>query len=178
MLMAQTAVATLVRSQPAARPRDLIVALNRVLYDTTRNRMGGERHMTLSLLRYHRDGRVVHAGAHMDLVLLRAGAADCELLPTPGTWLAVVDEVGPVTVDSELRLAAGDLLLAYTDGLTEAMRPDGTLFGEERLCAAVLAARRGSPAEIVRAILDAVAAWRNRQEDDVTVVAMRYRGPG
>ena len=41
-----------------------------------------------------------------------------------------------------VRLDAGDLLVAYTDGVTEAMAPDGTEFGESGLEAAVRARPR------------------------------------
>jgi sigma-B regulation protein RsbU (phosphoserine phosphatase) len=138
--------------------------------------MGGERHMTLALLRVRADGHVVLAGAHTELVLLRAGAARCEIVSTPGTFLGVLRDVDAVTVESRLDLQPGDLLVSCTDGVTEAMNAAGEQFGDARLCDAVLAARAGSAASIVDAVVAATAAWRVRQDDDVTVLVMRYRG--
>jgi sigma-B regulation protein RsbU (phosphoserine phosphatase) len=74
----------------------------------------------------------------------------------------------------ELELAAGDLLLAFTDGVTEERGPSGTLFGEERLLA--LAASPGASArELLGRIDEALRAHRGEIEpsDDVTMIAAR-----
>jgi sigma-B regulation protein RsbU (phosphoserine phosphatase) len=74
----------------------------------------------------------------------------------------------------ELELAAGDLLLAFTDGVTEERDPSGTLFGEERLLA--LAASPGASArELLGRIDEALSAHRGEIEpsDDVTMIAAR-----
>ena len=75
----------------------------------------------------------------------------------------------PVTVP----LAPGDLVVLYTDGVTEAHGPDG-LFGEERL-KATLAANAGQPAAHVAAeVARAVADYRDGGgEDDMAVLVIR-----
>jgi sigma-B regulation protein RsbU (phosphoserine phosphatase) len=132
--------------------------------------------MTLSLVRFHDDGRVVFAGAHMDLVVVRAAGA-IETFATPGTWVGLIDDVAAVTVDGELALAAGDTLVLYSDGVVEAAAASGAQFGLERLGAAAEAAAGQGPAAVVAGVTKAVAAHRARQDDDVTVMALRYRGP-
>ena len=59
MMMVQTGVATLVRAQPDAHPKDVIRTLNRVLFENVHDRLEAERHMTLSLMRYRRNGKLV-----------------------------------------------------------------------------------------------------------------------
>jgi sigma-B regulation protein RsbU (phosphoserine phosphatase) len=178
MLMAQTGVATLVAQDPDRTPAQAITLLNQVMFDNVNERMAAERHATMTLLRYHRDGRLRWAGAHMDIVVLRHGAQACELQETNGTWLAIVDDVSAVTVDTELALADGDLVVLYTDGVTEARAADGTQFGLERLCRVVEAERGGNVSAVLDAIFAAAGAAGGPQEDDMTALVMRYRsGP-
>jgi sigma-B regulation protein RsbU (phosphoserine phosphatase) len=69
---------------------------------------------------------------------------------------------------STTELAAGDRIVAYTDGLVEARNPRGEQFGEERLQELV---RRGAD---VDEIVNAVRAWRAADEDadDLTIVTI------
>ena len=92
MMMVQTGVATVVHARPDASPKDVVRSMNRVLYDNIHDRLETERHMTLSLLRYRRGGDIVVAGAHMDGVVWRKSSHQCELLGTPGTFLAITAE--------------------------------------------------------------------------------------
>jgi len=77
-----------------------------------------------------------------------------------------------------LRLEPMEILLLYTDGVSEAMNAGKELFGEDRLRA--LAERRaGAPAkELVEALFGAVRqfAGGEEQSDDITVLAVQYRG--
>jgi len=173
-LMAQTAIAAAVDARPDGAPRELVAAVNRILFANAWGRLGDARHMTLSLVRFHDDGRIVFAGAHMDLVVVRAGGA-IETFATPGTWVGLIDDVASVTVDGELRLAADDTLILYSDGASEAADAAGVQFGLDRLGAAAAKAAGAGPQAVVDGITAAVAQHRATQEDDVTVVALRYR---
>jgi serine phosphatase RsbU (regulator of sigma subunit) len=177
MLMAQTGVATLVAQDPDRTPAEAIILLNQVIYDNVNERMEAERHATMTLLRYHRDGRLRWAGAHMDIVILRNGASTCEPQVTRGTWLAIVEDVSAVTTDSELALADGDLVVLYTDGVTEATTAEGDQFGLERLCRVVEAHGTDEVSRILDAIFDAAGESGGEQEDDMTALVMRYRTP-
>ncbi len=82
--------------------------------------------------------------------------------------------------EATLELERGDLLLFYTDGITEAMAPqDGSemtpLFGEERLDALLVGLRQAAAAECLRRIRDAVEAFSAGEPiaDDQTMVALR-----
>lgn len=75
------------------------------------------------------------------------------------------------------RLAPGDVVLLYSDGLSETRNSTGELFGEERV-AEVLAANAGRSAqEILDAMRTAVYAW-GTPADDVTLLICRYQGAG
>ena len=72
-------------------------------------------------------------------------------------------------------LEPGDMLILYTDGVTDARSPSGERFEEGRLFAAIESARGGSAQDVVRSIADAVGFFAARTEpaDDITVVAVR-----
>ncbi|MCE9578804.1 MAG: SpoIIE family protein phosphatase, partial [Deltaproteobacteria bacterium] len=174
-LMAQTAVAAVVDARPGAPPREQIAAVNRILRANAWGRLGDVRHMTLCLARFFDDGRVTFAGAHLDLIVVRADGS-ATAIATPGTWVGIIDDVDDVTVDGALTLAAGDTLVVYSDGVVEAAAASGEHFGLERLTAVARAAASAGPAAVVAQVVAAVAAHRVQQDDDVTVVALRYRG--
>ena len=73
----------------------------------------------------------------------------------------------------EVRLCAGDRLLYFTDGITEASNDAGELFGEERLLQLLVEHRRQSASELRETILSAVADFSGGSfQDDVTLVAL------
>jgi sigma-B regulation protein RsbU (phosphoserine phosphatase) len=80
--------------------------------------------------------------------------------------------------EDTIQLSPGDVLVAFSDGVTEALSATGEEYGEERLLACV-GAQQGKP---VREILDAIfASVRDFttgavQSDDVTALVLRYEG--
>ena len=74
---------------------------------------------------------------------------------------------------AEMSLTAGDRLLFYTDGITEARNPEGDEYGEDRLAEAALAVRGGSADAIKDAVLTNVNAFTNGKfEDDATLIVV------
>jgi hypothetical protein len=176
MLMVQSVVGALGRRYPDAAPRDTVAALNAVLYDNIRHRLHNTEHVTFTLFRYLGGGRFRFAGAHEELVVYRKRTGQVEFIPTPGTWLGAMKDVSKFTTDSDLSLEHGDLLVLYTDGVTEAMDAERAQFGLERL-AAVVRERADEPVERLCSEIEArVLAWCNHApEDDITVLIARYR---
>ena len=175
MLMVQSAIAALGREDPSARPKDLVRVLNLVLYDNIRNRLRNDEHVTLTVMRYHRSGRVVFAGAHEDILILRARTGKVEMIPTLGPWVGAMRDVARTVQDDELVLEDGDVMVLYTDGVTEARSASGKMYGMERLTQQIQGLA-GEPVERIRdVILDDVARFASTQEDDVTLVVVRFR---
>jgi PAS domain S-box-containing protein len=78
--------------------------------------------------------------------------------------------------DREVVIQEGSLLLFYTDGITEA-RQDGTLFGEERLAAALVRERDRPLSELPSVLLEeALTFSRGSLRDDVALLAVKYLG--
>ena len=69
------------------------------------------------------------------------------------------------------------MLVAYTDGITEAENVQGELWGYRRLENLLRTCRDHKPEKIIRCILDEVAAFAGggSQRDDVTLIAVRVQ---
>jgi len=93
-----------------------------------------------------------------------------------GVFLGIMEDA--VYRTQRVPLAPGEKLLAFTDGVTEAMNPDDELFGAKRL-RDVLAKGAAFPPELLdAAIMEAVRAFAGdaEQADDITVLTILYRG--
>jgi sigma-B regulation protein RsbU (phosphoserine phosphatase) len=77
---------------------------------------------------------------------------------------------------AELELAAGDVLVIYTDGVSEASPNEEDEFGEERLIEAARNHRHRSADEVLEAILSQVQEFsQGEQADDMTLIVARGR---
>lgn len=177
MLMVQSVVAALTKARRDATPRELVTALNSVLHDNIRSRLRSDEHVTFSLLRYNPDGTVVFAGAHEDIVICRAATGTCDRVATPGVWLGAMRDVGRATKDTTVKLEPGDVIVLYTDGVTEAKSATGEIFGLDRFCAAVERQHKAPAADLCASVVREVTGWMGVQDDDVTVFVARYTGP-
>ncbi|MBX7252159.1 MAG: SpoIIE family protein phosphatase [Candidatus Promineofilum sp.] len=118
-------------------------------------------------------GRLTFANAGHNVPIVRRADGRVEEAVARGMVLGIMDDM---TYDeATTTLAEGDMIVLYTDGITEAMNARGDLFDKERLMAAVHGA---SPAD-ARALIDAIlAAVRDftgdtPQADDLTIVTVR-----
>ena len=113
----------------------------------------------------------------MSRFIWRAASKRCERVPVEGTWLGVIAEVGPATVQTTHTLADDDLLVLYTDGIVEARNDTGEVFGLDRVTALVESHAAASVATIRDRILEAVLGWAGEElEDDMTMMVLRHVG--
>mgnify|MGYP000029441146 FL=1 len=119
-------------------------------------------------------GRVQYCSAGHNPPLLVRADGSAELLSTRGLALGVVQDI--VLHEAEVILHPGDLLVAYTDGATEAHRADNTEFGIVGLQATVTALRKGSAHDIVQGTIRALDRFveNEPQFDDVTLVVLKH----
>ncbi len=119
-------------------------------------------------------GLVTYAnGGHNYPLLYRRATDEVTPLVAQGIVLGIIPD--PHFVPGEIRLARGDILLFYTDGITEAMNAQRELFGDERLATVLRANSHCAPNEIVTAVLAAVGefAGDTAQSDDMTIVVIK-----
>jgi sigma-B regulation protein RsbU (phosphoserine phosphatase) len=86
---------------------------------------------------------------------------------------------GVVYGESRRRLALGDVLVAFTDGVTEARDASARFFSEERAAEAVRTSGDMSAAAVVDRLVSAVEAFTGQAEqaDDITILALQFRPP-
>ena len=123
------------------------------------------------------DGRLdLCCAGHENPLVADASGAVRELKLDGGPPLCV-DETFPYPAEVH-RLAPGETLIAFTDGLSEAQAPDGALFRREQVFAALKQASRAPTlAGLVDSLVEQVRAFEAGGEpsDDLTVMAVRLR---
>jgi serine phosphatase RsbU (regulator of sigma subunit) len=77
-----------------------------------------------------------------------------------------------------VQLASDDLVLMYTDSLTEAKNADGELLGEQGLLRLVEGLATGGPERLCRHLLQRIEDWRGGRpaEDDLTLMVLHHNG--
>lgn len=126
----------------------------------------------------HPDDGQLHlcSAGHENPLVVDPNGSVRELKLEGGPPLCVADDY-PYPVETH-HLAPGEILVAFTDGLTEAQSPDETLFSRDQLLAAVAqASRADSLMGVVDSLVASVRAFEAGGEpsDDLTVMAVRRR---
>ena len=121
------------------------------------------------------DGSFTYCNAGHNAPLL-VTASGIRRLETGGVVLGLFEHAA--FEEETVTLLPGDLIVAFSDGVTEAMNPDSEEFTDDRLLACANAHRGRTPQEVLDALLADVHAFcaGATQSDDVTVVMVRYNG--
>ena len=120
------------------------------------------------------------------LRMANAGHEPPLFIPGDGSEPALLLGSGPLlgafqvldVPEVEAFMGPGDMVLFYTDGVTDARSPSGERFDDARLLAAVERARGGTAHDVVREVCDSVSLFSMAGEpaDDITIVAIgRHR---
>lgn len=119
------------------------------------------------------NGRLRYSCAgHNPPLLFRAADASVTELSTPGIALGVLEEI--MLGESEVTLEPGDVLLCYTDGVTEAIEENDEAFGVPRLIDVLRANHLQSASAIVEAVTSALFTFTHGSLiDDVTLVVIK-----
>jgi sigma-B regulation protein RsbU (phosphoserine phosphatase) len=126
-----------------------------------------------------RTGQLTYSnGGHNPPYLLRTDRCAERLAGTGDMVLGVLR--GGQYHEKTTNLTPGDGLFLYTDGITEAMDATNTLFSDQRLATFLGETNGTSPEQLIRGAIDAVKdhCGAAPQSDDITALAVRYRGQG
>jgi|GEM_PF-1227637 len=130
--------------------------VNRVLCTLNRDRIGSDKFMTQNYFVAH-DNKIEHVGAHLPAVVWRAKTQSVEELKglTDKTGFLGISEfvvsqqsLGSFTMDK------GDVLILYSDGVSEALNANGTMFGLEGIKNSLVENAAKTPQEIITATLE------------------------
>jgi DNA-binding LacI/PurR family transcriptional regulator/serine phosphatase RsbU (regulator of sigma subunit) len=176
MLMLQSMVAVLGRIDPEPLPSQAVIAMGEAIWDNVRLRLKRDDHATLTVFRYHTNGHFTFAGAHEDIIVWRKRTGRCETISTPGFWVGAIPSIRRMTKDSELVLEKDDVMVLYTDGVTETRNARHEQFTLERLIRYVEDSATKPTSTIRDSINEAVRAWGAGIDDDITLLVIRYVG--
>jgi sigma-B regulation protein RsbU (phosphoserine phosphatase) len=156
--------------QPIPTSR-LVAQLNKQIYNDT----APEKYLTFYFGIYDDDSGILtytNAG-HLPPILIRRG--EVQRLDVNGTVVGAFpfSEYG----ESSLQLESGDLLVCYTDGITEPENDYGEMFGDDRLIEVLLRNAGRADQKVVDAVMEAVLSWTGSPElqDDMTMLLARRR---
>jgi sigma-B regulation protein RsbU (phosphoserine phosphatase) len=166
LLMSNLQAAVRAFATPDADPHRVCASVNRLLCDN----IECGRFVTFCYAVIDTAARTVvyaNAGHHPPILMRRDGSV--ERLTTMGLVLGVTADWAYES--GECRLEAGDRLVFFTDGITEAESPEGEEFGDERLVETIRAADHVSADALIDRLDEAVGGWCcGKPQDDATLV--------
>ena len=173
MASARAALRLLAKGRPNAK--DTIIRLNRFISEDVKGTGMFVTMLYMVLNMKTLTIQVVNAG-HNPLILWRDGAT--RLVNPKGIAVGLSGgEVFANRLEEDLiQLQPGDRLVAYTDGVVEAMNERREEFGEERFVELVEKYAERTSAEFVNQLMHALERHQGRagQHDDITVVTVKY----
>jgi Na+/proline symporter len=153
-------------------PSELMASLNAFFYeDLTRTELFISM-FYLSIEVSSRTIRFVNAG-HNRPLLWRRATDRCDVLDSEGMILGIKPEM--VFEETTTQMETGDILLLYTDGVTEAESTEGNFFGDDRLASTLGSCAELSPQQTIDHILEQVRLFTGRHNfaDDVSLVVIK-----
>ncbi|SEO80079.1 PP2C family protein-serine/threonine phosphatase [Aquisalimonas asiatica] len=171
MMMAQTSLMTVLKAHPDCSPSDALKTINSALRENV-GRLGSHHYMTMTILRLG-DDHIEFAGHHQDILIHKADSGSVTVQPTSGTWLGIVDNLDGFVDTTRVPIAENDVIMLYTDGLTEAASESGEMFGDGRLERLFARYAKTPPDNATTTILDEIRTFQATQNDDMTVLLLR-----
>jgi serine phosphatase RsbU (regulator of sigma subunit) len=163
---------------PNIPPSELLQTVNKVIYDNVQ-KLGDSKYMTITVLAAIQDGEFYFSGLHQDMLIYRTDKKEIESIETNGMWIGLMDSVRGMNKDEKFKLNNNDVLLLYTDGITESWKTNSIkdnrgsdeMFSEDKLKNILLHSGERSTQNIKNSILLALDDYRC--DDDVTFVIIK-----
>lgn len=173
MAVAKTIIRNLARSGELS-PGEVLTRANRLLLENNDDASL----MFVTLLFFYYDtatGGVTYANAgHNRPFVLGPGGELRKLNPVSGPVLGALDD--QTYGEFQEALSPGEMLVLYTDGVTEAMSPEGVQFGDERLVTLLGELAGQDVRELSERVVHEVDTFENHaHSDDITVLAVQRK---
>ncbi|MBF0203176.1 MAG: SpoIIE family protein phosphatase [Desulfamplus sp.] len=175
MMMAQTAHTT-VTTNFACDAQDVVIMINEILYKNVHERLRESNFMTFNALKYLGKGKFQHSGAHLRIIVYRQQSCQCELIKTKGVYLNFKKDISKVTKNFYFQLGEGDIMVLYTDGLTEAENTDKKMLDIKGLMKIVKKYALQESETMKENIMADVLQWCNYKiKDDMTLLIVKRK---
>ena len=175
MLMVQTAVRTLMENNETD-PKKFFEVLNRTIYKNVQ-RMDSDKNLSLCLVDYHENVLSI-SGQHEEMVVVRSQGV-VERIDTIdlGFPIGLEETIEDFVFQAQISLESGDVVVLYTDGITEAENYLGVHYGLERLCSVIQATWQQSAPAIRKAVIEDVRSHIGVEKvyDDITLVVLKQK---
>lgn len=152
-------------------PNENLNELNKIIYSDITEDM----FITMIHSKYNRENKTLYYSnaGHNPLVVYRANSDTIELHTVKGVAIGFLDNYK--YKQGEIQLDKGDIVIFYTDGITEAENRDKEMFGLERLKDVIYENKHKSPRELRKVILEAINKFRQdyEQTDDLTFLILK-----
>ena len=153
------------------KPEDELNKLNRIIFPD----LSEDMFITMFHSKYLRDERTLYYSnaGHNPIVIYRAATNEVELHNIKGVAIGFIEDYKYKS--GQVKLYKDDIILFYTDGLTEATNAENKLFGIENVKNIIYKNKEKSAIEVKNEILYAVKSFQGdaEQEDDLTFVVLK-----
>jgi serine phosphatase RsbU (regulator of sigma subunit) len=182
LYMAELKGIVLSLSQSHSSPRRLLIDANRIISRHLDSRSFIT--MTYGVVDVHASTLTYARAGHCPLIHLpgpHAVSRKPVILTPDGMVLGMDIEEGRLferlLEEATLPLGLGDVFVLYTDGVTEAMNPEGEFFGEDRLSALAQQYASGSFSDLRKEVLSALTTFAapSEQQDDITMLVLHVQ---
>ncbi|WP_445304555.1 PP2C family protein-serine/threonine phosphatase [Microcoleus sp. S13C4] len=175
MIMVPTAVRTLIAyNEPD--PVRFLSAINSVIYNNVQ-RMKCDKNASLALLDYE-EGMLKLSGQHEEMIVVRCnGCAERFDTIHLGFPIGLDVDIAEFVAEKIVYLRSGDVVVLYTDGITEAENMEKLLYGLDRLIKVIEINWQRSAAETRHAVIKDVRSHIGEQKvfDDITLLVRKQK---
>jgi len=172
LFMVETRSALRTHANWPSTPANTLNILNNLLYQDLDT---ADYFITLFYLQYNTFNNTLHYAnaGHPPPLFLKKAELQCQQLDAEGLILGVRRDVS--FEEKSILMNSGDLILLYTDGLTEAENPQGEFFGIESVCNILQQQANHSPQMIIEIIIKQLKEFCQSQsfKDDVTLMLFK-----
>ncbi len=175
MLMAQTAMLTLSKTGER-NMENMLSILNKVMYNNIQ-RIREDKNMTMAILQY-KNREVSMVGQHESVLLCRKdGIVQSVDTMDLGLPIGLQEDIDGFIMTSHLRLEPGDVMILYTDGITESVNLQNELFGLDGLVASLKRCYQLTAEEIKEHILAEMFAHIGEAHiyDDIAMLVLKQK---
>ncbi|MCC3407075.1 MAG: SpoIIE family protein phosphatase [Microcoleus sp. PH2017_10_PVI_O_A] len=175
MIMVQTAVRTLL-NHGETNPIKFLSTINTTIFDNVQ-RMNSPKNLTLAILDYQ-EGILKLSGQHEELILVRS-TGEIERIDTIdlGFPIGLEANIDDFISQTQVNLRSGDVVVLYTDGVTEARNLTKELYGLERLGDVVKQNLHNSAETICCRVIESLRNHIGDGEidDDITLLILKQK---
>jgi sigma-B regulation protein RsbU (phosphoserine phosphatase) len=171
MMMAQTSISAMLANCSDCQPSEVLRRVNMVIRENIA-RLGSDHYMTMMAIRFN-ESQMTVAGKHQDIIIYRSALNRTEVVSTKGTWLGITDNIEKYLTDVTKQIDYGDIVLLFTDGITEATSSDDEMYSQERLEQSLIQHADLPVGKLRDKIMEEVNNFQDEQYDDMTLVVIK-----